>query len=124
MLTFDKPLNKFDAFLASSLVVLVVLTVLTLMLPFVFPLEEEQNAENQMQEIFRLKIDAVTHEIKDEMQKEIEGVRDLIRQHIILSDRKEQLEPLNLNKGKAITDGIGCLIGNVGSCANTINDVL
>ena len=124
MLTFDKPLNKFDAFLASSLVVLVVLTVLTLMLPFVFPPEEEQNAENQMQEIFRLKIDAVTHEIKDEMQKEIEGVRDLIRQHIILSDRKEQLEPLNLNKGKAITDGIGCLIGNVGSCANTINDVL
>lgn len=124
MLTFDKPLNKFDAFLASSLVVLVVLTVLTLMLPFVFPPEEEQNAENQMQEIFRLKIDAVTHEMKDEMQKEIEGVRDLIRQHIILSDRKEQLEPLNLNKGKAITDGIGCLIGNVGSCANTINDVL
>jgi hypothetical protein len=44
--------------------------------------------------------------MKDEMQKEIEGVRDLIRQHIILSDRKEQLEPLNLNKGKAITDGI------------------
>jgi Flp pilus assembly protein TadB len=124
MLTFDKPLNKFDAFLASSLVVLVVLTVLTLMLPFVFPPEEEQNTENQMQEIFRLKIDAVTHEMKDEMQKEIEGVRDLIRQHIILSDRKEQLEPLNLNKGKAITDGIGCLIGNVGSCANTINDVL
>ncbi len=124
MLTFDKPLNKFDAFLASSLVVLVVLTVLTLMSPFVFSPEEEQNTENQMQEIFRLKIDAVTHEMKDEMQKEIEGVRDLIRQHIILSDRKEQLEPLNLNKGKAITDGIGCLIGNVGSCANTINDVL
>ena len=124
MLTFDKPLNKFDAFLASSLVVLVVLVVLTIMSPFVFPPEEEQNTENQMQEIFRLKIDAVTHEMKDEMQKEIEGVRDLIRQHIILSDRKEQLEPLNLNKGKAITDGIGCLIGNVGSCANTINDVL
>jgi hypothetical protein len=35
------------------------------MLPFVFPPEEEQNTENQMQEIFRLKIDAVTHEIKD-----------------------------------------------------------
>lgn len=121
MLTFDKPLNKDDAFLALSLVVLVVLIIMS---KFVFPPEEEQNAENQMQEIFRLKIDAVTHEMKDEMQKEIEGVRDLIRQHIILSDRKEQLEPLNLNKGKAITDGIGCLIGNVGSCANTINDVL
>jgi hypothetical protein len=51
---------------------------------------------------------------------QIEGVRDLIRQHIILSDRNEQLAPLNLNKGKAITDGIGCLIGNIGSCANPL----
>jgi hypothetical protein len=33
-----------------------------------------------------------------------------------LSDRNEQLEPLNLNKGKAVTDGIGCLMGNIGSC--------
>jgi hypothetical protein len=80
--------------------------------------------EKQMQEIVRLKIDNISHEMKDRLEKEIEGVRDLIRQHIILSDRNEQLEPLNLNKGKAVTDGIGCLMGNIGSCANTINDVL
>lgn len=107
----------------SLIILLVAITVILTVFRFsTFGSNDKQ--EKQMQEIVRLKIDNISHEMKDRLEKEIEGVRDLIRQHIILSDRNEQLAPLNLNKGKAITDGIGCLIGNIGSCANTINDVL
>jgi Flp pilus assembly protein TadB len=107
----------------ALIILLVAITVILAVFRFsTFGSNDKQ--EKQMQEIVRLKIDNISHEMKDRLEKEIEGVRDLIRQHIILSDRNEQLAPLNLNKGKAITDGIGCLIGNIGSCANTINDVL
>ena len=107
----------------SLIILLVAITVILAVFRF-YPLGSNDKQEKQMQEIVRLKIDNISHEMKDRLEKEIEGVRDLIRQHIILSDRNEQLAPLNLNKGKAVTDGIGCLMGNIGSCANTINDVL
>ena len=107
----------------ALIILLVAITVILAVFRFsTFGSNDKQ--EKQMQEIVRLKIDNISHEMKDRLEKEIEGVRDLIRQHIILSDRNEQLAPLNLNKGKAVTDGIGCLMGNIGSCANTINDVL
>jgi Flp pilus assembly protein TadB len=107
----------------ALIILLVAITVILAVFRFsTFGSNDKQ--EKQMQEIVRLKIDNISHEMKERLEKEIEGVRDLIRQHIILSDRNEQLEPLNLNKGKAVTDGIGCLMGNIGSCANTINDVL
>lgn len=108
----------------QALIVLLVAITVVLVVFRVFPFGSNDKQEKQMQEIASLKIDVFTHEIKDKIEVEIEGVRDLIRQHIILSDRKEQLESLNLNKGKAITDGIGCLIGNIGSCASTVNDFL
>jgi Flp pilus assembly protein TadB len=104
----------------SLIILLVAITVILAVFRFsTFGSNDKQ--EKQMQEIVRLKIDNISHEMKERLEKEIEGVRDLIRQHIILSDRNEQLAPLNLNKGKAVTDGIGCLMGNIGSCANTIN---
>lgn len=107
----------------ALIILLVAITVILAVFRFsTFGSNDKQ--EKQMQEIVRLKIDNISHEMKERLEKEIEGVRDLIRQHIILSDRNEQLAPLNLNKGKAVTDGIGCLMGNIGSCANTINDVL
>ena len=107
----------------ALIILLVAITVILAVFRFsTFGSNDKQ--EKQMQEIVRLKIDNISHEMKERLEKEIEGVRDLIRQHVILSDRNEQLIPLNLNKGKAVTDGIGCLMGNIGSCANTINDVL
>ena len=110
----------------ALIILLVAITVMLVTTSFsnFSPFGSNDKQEKQMQEIVRLKIDNISHEMKDRLEKEIEGVRDLIRQHIILSNRNEQLAPLNLNKGKAVTDGIGCLMGNIGSCANTINDVL
>jgi hypothetical protein len=43
-------------------------------------------------------------------------MRDLLRQHIMLSDREEQLKPLGLGKRNktfgAVVDGVECLAGN------------
>jgi hypothetical protein len=55
-------------------------------------------------------------------------MRDLLRQHIMLSDREEQLKPLGLGKRNktlgTVIDGVECLAGNAIDCAKTVDDVI
>jgi hypothetical protein len=65
---------------------------------------------------------------KQDIDNEVADMRDLLRQHIMLSDREEQLKPLGLGKRNktfsAVVDGVECLAGNAIDCAKTVDDVI
>jgi hypothetical protein len=67
-------------------------------------------------------------QFKQDIDNEVADMRDLLRQHIMLSDREEQLKPLGLGKRNktfgAVVDGVECLAGNAIDCAKTVDDVI
>jgi Holliday junction resolvase RusA-like endonuclease len=67
-------------------------------------------------------------QFKQDIDNEVADMRDLLRQHIMLSDREEQLKPLGLGKRNktlgTVMDGVECLAGNAIDCAKTVDDVI
>jgi Holliday junction resolvase RusA-like endonuclease len=65
---------------------------------------------------------------KQDIDNEVADMRDLLRQHIMLSDREEQLKPLGLGKRNktlgTVIDGVECFAGNAIGCAKTVDDVI
>ena len=65
---------------------------------------------------------------KQDIDNEVADMRDLLRQHIMLSDREEQLKPLGLGERNktlgTVIDGVECFAGNTIGCAKTVDDVI
>ena len=71
----------------------------------------------------KLNDELVVQASERKIDREIEGLRDTVIKHILLSKKNGQLKPLKLEKrGNLLLNGVGCLAGSVLNCAEAIDD--
>lgn len=68
-------------------------------------------------------LDVEIRKVRTTLDEEIEKVRDTMRDHLVLSEKEEQMKPLRLERtNNVIEEGIGCLLGNIGDCEEALED--